>query len=70
MIISEMVFDSKPSLGNGSMRAIDVYCDTCAFHAVPHCLYHSVINRLYRVYGKRNIRLESVPLKGSSLDPR
>ncbi|KAJ3600913.1 hypothetical protein NHX12_031886 [Muraenolepis orangiensis] len=26
--------------------------------------------RLYRIYGKRNIRLESVPLKGSSLDPR
>ncbi|KAK0146601.1 Protein flightless-1 [Merluccius polli] len=26
--------------------------------------------KLYRVYGKRNIRLESVPLKGSSLDPR
>ncbi|CAL8265181.1 protein flightless-1 homolog [Gadus morhua] len=26
--------------------------------------------KLYRIYGKRNIRLESVPLKGSSLDPR
>ncbi|KAM3864165.1 protein flightless-1 homolog isoform 2-T2 [Diretmus argenteus] len=26
--------------------------------------------RLYRVYGKKNIRLESVPLKASSLDPR
>ncbi|RVE69257.1 hypothetical protein OJAV_G00076050 [Oryzias javanicus] len=26
--------------------------------------------RLYRVYGKKNIRLESVPAKGSSLDPR
>uniref|UniRef100_A0AAZ3S823 Gelsolin-like domain-containing protein n=1 Tax=Oncorhynchus tshawytscha TaxID=74940 RepID=A0AAZ3S823_ONCTS len=25
---------------------------------------------LYRVYGKKNIRLESVPLKASSLDPR
>uniref|UniRef100_UPI003AAD4729 protein flightless-1 homolog isoform X4 n=1 Tax=Centroberyx gerrardi TaxID=166262 RepID=UPI003AAD4729 len=26
--------------------------------------------KLYRVYGKKNIRLESVPLKASSLDPR
>ncbi|XP_077590146.1 protein flightless-1 homolog [Stigmatopora nigra] len=26
--------------------------------------------RLYRVYGKKNIRLESVPAKSSSLDPR
>ncbi|XP_016533848.1 protein flightless-1 homolog [Poecilia formosa] len=26
--------------------------------------------RLYRVYGKKNIKLESVPAKGSSLDPR
>uniref|UniRef100_A0A3Q2NXC5 FLII actin remodeling protein n=1 Tax=Fundulus heteroclitus TaxID=8078 RepID=A0A3Q2NXC5_FUNHE len=26
--------------------------------------------RLYRVYGKKNIKLESVPVKGSSLDPR
>ncbi|XP_056309960.1 protein flightless-1 homolog [Danio aesculapii] len=26
--------------------------------------------RLYRIYGKKNIRLESVPLKASSLDPR
>uniref|UniRef100_A0A4W6CID6 Protein flightless-1 homolog n=1 Tax=Lates calcarifer TaxID=8187 RepID=A0A4W6CID6_LATCA len=26
--------------------------------------------RLYRVYGKKNIRLESVPVKASSLDPR
>uniref|UniRef100_A0A7N8XF42 FLII actin remodeling protein n=1 Tax=Mastacembelus armatus TaxID=205130 RepID=A0A7N8XF42_9TELE len=27
-------------------------------------------NRLYRVYGKKNIRLESVPVKACSLDPR
>uniref|UniRef100_A0A8C9Y305 Protein flightless-1 homolog n=1 Tax=Sander lucioperca TaxID=283035 RepID=A0A8C9Y305_SANLU len=26
--------------------------------------------RLYRIYGKKNIRLESVPVKASSLDPR
>lgn len=26
--------------------------------------------RMYRVYGKKNIKLEPVPLKGSSLDPR
>lgn len=26
--------------------------------------------RMYRVYGKKNIKLEPVPLKGASLDPR
>lgn len=30
----------------------------------------SVFIRLYRVYGKKNIKLESVPAKASSLDPR
>lgn len=29
-----------------------------------------VFIRLYRVYGKKNIKLESVPVKASSLDPR
>ncbi|XP_044289445.1 protein flightless-1 homolog [Varanus komodoensis] len=28
------------------------------------------VTRLYRVYGKKNIKLEPVPLKGASLDPR
>ncbi|KPP68916.1 protein flightless-1-like [Scleropages formosus] len=28
------------------------------------------VTRLHRVYGKKNIKLESVPLKASSLDPR
>nr|AAL36557.1 cytoskeletal actin-modulating protein [Mus musculus] len=28
------------------------------------------VTRMYRVYGKKNIKLEPVPLKGSSLDPR
>ncbi|XP_048220972.1 protein flightless-1 homolog [Perognathus longimembris pacificus] len=28
------------------------------------------ITRMYRVYGKKNIKLEPVPLKGASLDPR
>lgn len=27
-------------------------------------------SRMYRVYGKKNIKLEPVPLKGASLDPR
>lgn len=27
-------------------------------------------SRLYRVYGKKNIKLEPVALKGTSLDPR
>lgn len=26
--------------------------------------------RLYRVYGKKNVKLEPVALKGTSLDPR
>ncbi|KAG7270171.1 hypothetical protein CRUP_026172 [Coryphaenoides rupestris] len=39
-----------------------------AIHAVN--LRNFLGAELYRVYGKRNIRLESVPLKGSSLDPR
>ena len=26
--------------------------------------------RMYRVYGKKNLKLEPVPLKGASLDPR
>ncbi|XP_042294344.1 protein flightless-1 homolog [Sceloporus undulatus] len=28
------------------------------------------VTRLYRVYGKKNIKLEPVPLKGAALDPR
>ncbi|XP_077019526.1 protein flightless-1 homolog isoform X2 [Tamandua tetradactyla] len=28
------------------------------------------VSRMYRVYGKKNIKLEPVPLKGASLDPR
>ncbi|CAJ0915080.1 unnamed protein product [Ranitomeya imitator] len=37
------------------------------FYTVEDSQY---ITRLYRIYGKKNIRLEPVPLKGSSLDPR
>uniref|UniRef100_A0A8C1M8R1 Protein flightless-1 homolog n=1 Tax=Cyprinus carpio TaxID=7962 RepID=A0A8C1M8R1_CYPCA len=37
------------------------------FYSVEDTQYPT---RLYRVYGKKNIRLESVPLKASSLDPR
>lgn len=28
------------------------------------------VTRMYRVYGKKNVKLEPVPLKGTSLDPR
>ncbi|XP_059991592.1 protein flightless-1 homolog isoform X6 [Lagenorhynchus albirostris] len=28
------------------------------------------VTRMYRVYGKKNLKLEPVPLKGASLDPR
>ncbi|XP_056391514.1 protein flightless-1 homolog [Hyla sarda] len=37
------------------------------FYTVEDAQYNT---RLYRIYGKKNIRLEPVPLKGSSLDPR
>ena len=40
---------------------------------VPWCPLQatcSVASRMYRVYGKKNIKLEPVPLKGASLDPR
>lgn len=39
-------------------------------HTNPVFFFLFVLGRLYRVYGKKNIRLESVPLKASSLDPR
>lgn len=40
---------------------------------VPWCPLQSTFapaSRMYRVYGKKNIKLEPVPLKGASLDPR
>ncbi|XP_048465259.1 protein flightless-1 homolog isoform X1 [Rhincodon typus] len=37
------------------------------FYTVEETQY---ITRLFRCYGKKNIKLESVPLKGLSLDPR
>ncbi|XP_018092980.1 FLII actin remodeling protein S homeolog isoform X1 [Xenopus laevis] len=37
------------------------------FYTVEEAQY---ITRLYRIYGKKNIRLEPMPLKSSSLDPR
>ncbi|KAM4697985.1 protein flightless-1 homolog [Rhinophrynus dorsalis] len=37
------------------------------FYTVDDVQY---ISRLYRIYGKKNIRLEPMPLKSSSLDPR
>ncbi|KAE8578859.1 hypothetical protein XENTR_v10023801 [Xenopus tropicalis] len=37
------------------------------FYTVEDTQY---ITRLYRIYGKKNIRLEPMPLKSSSLDPR
>ncbi|KAJ8251808.1 hypothetical protein GJAV_G00225650 [Gymnothorax javanicus] len=37
------------------------------FYTVEDTVY---VTRLYRVYGKKNIKLEPVPLKAASLDPR
>ncbi|XP_055507215.1 protein flightless-1 homolog [Leucoraja erinacea] len=37
------------------------------FYTVEEALY---ITRLFRIYGKKNVKLEPVPLKASSLDPR
>lgn len=36
----------------------------------PHQIFLALSPRMYRVYGKKNIKLEPVPLKGASLDPR
>lgn len=36
----------------------------------PHLAILAPAPRMYRVYGKKNVKLEPVPLKGASLDPR
>lgn len=38
--------------------------------AVPMSPHGCPFPRLYRVYGKKNVKLEPVALKGTSLDPR
>ncbi|RXM32515.1 Protein flightless-1-like [Acipenser ruthenus] len=53
------VFDSEISYIEGGTAS--------GFFTVEDTQY---ITRLYRIYGKKNIKLESVPLKASSLDPR
>ncbi|XP_069840328.1 protein flightless-1 homolog [Dendropsophus ebraccatus] len=53
------VFDNEISYIEGGSAS--------GFYTVEDALY---ITRLYRIYGKKNIRLEPVPLKGSALDPR
>uniref|UniRef100_A0A8B9L990 Protein flightless-1 homolog n=1 Tax=Astyanax mexicanus TaxID=7994 RepID=A0A8B9L990_ASTMX len=53
------VFDNEISYIEGGTAS--------GFYTVEDSQY---CTRLYRVYGKKNIRLESVPLKASSLDPR
>ncbi|XP_053326968.1 protein flightless-1 homolog [Spea bombifrons] len=53
------VFDNEISYIEGGSAS--------GFYTVDDAQY---ITRLYRVYGKKNIRLEPMPLKSSSLDPR
>ncbi|KAM4632629.1 protein flightless-1 homolog isoform 2-T2 [Discoglossus pictus] len=53
------VFDNEISYIEGGTAS--------GFFTVEDAQY---ISRLYRIYGKKNIRLEPVPLKSSSLDPR
>uniref|UniRef100_A0A8C4SJK8 Protein flightless-1 homolog n=1 Tax=Erpetoichthys calabaricus TaxID=27687 RepID=A0A8C4SJK8_ERPCA len=53
------VFDNEISYIEGGTAS--------GFYTVEDTQY---ISRLYRVYGKKNIKLESVPLKSASLDPR
>ncbi|XP_068099632.1 protein flightless-1 homolog [Hyperolius riggenbachi] len=53
------VFDNEISYIEGGTAS--------GFYTVEDTQY---ITRLYRVYGKKNIRLEPMPLKSSSLDPR
>lgn len=39
--------------------------------SLPSMSHHGCpFPRLYRVYGKKNVKLEPVALKGTSLDPR
>uniref|UniRef100_A0A3Q2X3C6 Protein flightless-1 homolog n=1 Tax=Haplochromis burtoni TaxID=8153 RepID=A0A3Q2X3C6_HAPBU len=49
-------------------RNIKTTTRTCVSSYSLECFH--VFIRLYRVYGKKNIKLESVPVKASSLDPR
>uniref|UniRef100_A0A3B4GU82 Protein flightless-1 homolog n=1 Tax=Pundamilia nyererei TaxID=303518 RepID=A0A3B4GU82_9CICH len=49
-------------------RNIKTTTRTCVSSYLLECFH--VFIRLYRVYGKKNIKLESVPVKASSLDPR
>ncbi|XP_072273548.1 protein flightless-1 homolog [Pyxicephalus adspersus] len=53
------VFDNEISYIEGGSAS--------GFYTVDDTQY---ITRLYRVYGKKNIRMEPMPLKASSLDPR
>ncbi|XP_073492479.1 protein flightless-1 homolog isoform X2 [Aquarana catesbeiana] len=53
------VFDNEISYIEGGSAS--------GFYTVEDAQY---ITRLYRIYGKKNIRLEPMPLKASSLDPR
>lgn len=46
------------------------YCVCSGSEHFNRLEYFHVFIRLYRVYGKKNIKLESVPVKASSLDPR
>ncbi|XP_029432030.1 protein flightless-1 homolog isoform X2 [Rhinatrema bivittatum] len=54
-----LVFDGSISYIEGGSAS--------GFYTVEDSQY---ISRLYRIFGKKNIRLESVPLKAASLDPR
>ncbi|XP_064414953.1 protein flightless-1 homolog [Latimeria chalumnae] len=54
-----MVFENEISYIEGGTAS--------GFYTVEDAQY---VTRLYRVYGKKNIRLEPVPLKAASLDPR
>uniref|UniRef100_A0A8C0DTX9 Protein flightless-1 homolog n=1 Tax=Balaenoptera musculus TaxID=9771 RepID=A0A8C0DTX9_BALMU len=53
------VFDNDISYVEGGTAS--------GFYTVEDTHY---VTRMYRVYGKKNLKLEPVPLKGASLDPR
>ncbi|XP_069501795.1 protein flightless-1 homolog [Ambystoma mexicanum] len=54
-----LVFDNKISYVEGGSAS--------GFYTVEDSQY---VSRLYRIFGKKNIKLEPVPLKASALDPR
>ncbi|KAG8145810.1 hypothetical protein E2320_012293 [Naja naja] len=66
------VFDHEISYIEGARQAASTRWKTFIMSPVDmiKLLFLQFQRRLYRVYGKKNIKLEPVPLKATALDPR